>query len=146
MAITHKYTLMCDEMRREDNGKFLLIGVYADVMLSGTFPFTLPGLTFFVKLESDRPGSWSIRMRLEHLDTGEKMLEAMGAINFQRPGAGFNPIRTPPLQFKAPGVYHFVLDVEGQADPILYEFSVGLNIPQGQGPSPGSGNNPWVGR
>ena len=30
MAITHKFTLMCDDVRREDNGKLLLIGVYQD--------------------------------------------------------------------------------------------------------------------
>jgi hypothetical protein len=129
MPITHKYTLMCDEMRREDNGKLLLIGVYQDVILASQFPFALPGITFYMKIESDRPGSWSVRMRLEHLDSGEKMLEALGAITFQRPGPGINPIRLPPIQFKAPGVYHFVLEVEGQPDPILYEFSVGLHIP-----------------
>jgi hypothetical protein len=129
MAITHKYTIMCDEMRREDNGKLLLIGVYQEAMLSPQFPFALPGLTFFMKLDSDRPGSWSIRMRLEHLDSGEKIIEALGALTFQRPGPGINPVHLPPLQFKAPGVYHFVLEIEGQKDPILYEFSVGL---QGQ--------------
>src|SRR6266700_1066952 len=82
MAITQKYTLMCDDMRREDNEKFLLIGVFADAMLSPTFPFTIPSLTFFMKLESDRPGSWSVRMKLEHLDSGQRLLEAMGALSF----------------------------------------------------------------
>jgi hypothetical protein len=142
MAIAYKYTIMCDEMRREDNGKFLLIGVYADAILSGSFPFTLPGLTFLMKLESDRPGSWSVRIRLESLDSGEKLLEALGAITFQRPGSGFNPIRTPPIQFKAPGAYHLVIEVEGQAEPILYGFQIGLNIPSGQPPF---GNAPRAG-
>jgi len=146
MAITQKYTIMCDEMRREDNGKFLLIGVYSDTMLSPTFPFRLPGLTFFMKMDSDRPGSWSIRMRLEHLDTGQRLLEAIGALNFQRPGSGFNPIKLPPLQFNAPGVYHFVLEVEGQTEPILYEFTVGLQIPQGQGQQPQAGGMPGMSR
>ena len=86
MAITHKYTVMCDEIRREDSGKFFLIGVYSDAMLSISFPFTIPGLTFFMKLESDRTGAWSVRMQLQHLDSGEKLVEALGAISFLRPG------------------------------------------------------------
>jgi len=144
MAIIHKYTIMCDQLRREDNGKFLLIGVYSDAMLSSTFPFTLQGLTFFMKLESDRPGSWSVRMRLEHLDSGHKMLEALGAITFQRTGSAFNPVALPPIQFNVPGVYHFVMEIEGQNEPILYEFSVGLHTPQAQGPT--TAPNPGMGR
>src|SRR5437016_2130339 len=98
MAISQKSTIMCDEIRREDNGKLLLIGVYQDAMLSSQFPFVLPGLTFLMKLESDRPGSWSLRMRLQHLDSGEKLVEALGAITFQRPGPGMNPVKLPPIQ------------------------------------------------
>lgn len=130
MAISHKYTLMCDEVRREDNGKLLLIGLYFDAILLSQIPAPLPGLTFLVKTESDRPGMWSMKMRLEHLDSGERLVQAMGNINFQRPGPALNPIRIPPIQFKAPGVYHFVMEIEGQAEPILYEFSVGLQISQ----------------
>ncbi len=130
MAITHKFTIMCDEVRQENNGKLLLIGVYQDAMLVSQFPVVLPGLTFMMKLESDRPGMWTARMRLQHLDTGEKLLEALGAINFQRPGIAINPVRLPIFQLKAPGVYHFVMEVEGQTEPILYEFTVGLQITQ----------------
>ena len=126
MAITHKYTLMCDEIRQENNGKLIFIGFYHDSMRSNTFPFRLPGLTFFMKLESDRPGQWSFKMRLQHLETGEKLVDAMGALEFKRPGPGFNPMRLPPLQFTAPGTYHFVIEIEGQPEPILYEFIVGL--------------------
>ena len=28
MAVTHNYTLVCDEVRREDNGKLLVLGLY----------------------------------------------------------------------------------------------------------------------
>jgi len=129
MAISLKYAIMCDEVRREDNGKLLILGVYNDVMISPAFPFNLPGLTFFMKLDCDRPGSWSVRMRLEHLESGEKLFEALGALEFQKPGPGLNPIRLPPIQFRSPGVYNFVMEPEGQ-QPILYEFTVAMNLRQ----------------
>lgn len=69
-------------------------------------------------------------MKLQHLDSGEKLVEALGAVNFQRPGIGINPVKLPPIQFKAPGVYHFVMEIEGQSEPLLYEFTVGLQLPQ----------------
>jgi len=122
---------MCDDIRREDNGKLLLIGVYGQSIAVPQFPATLPSLVFFQGLESDRPGSWTVRMRLQHLDTGQKVMEGMGMINFRQPGAGANPIRLPGVQFQNPGTYHFVLDIEGQPDPIMYEFSVVLRIQQG---------------
>jgi len=40
---------LCDEIRREDNGKFLFIGVYTGHVLVPRLPFDLPTLTFFTK-------------------------------------------------------------------------------------------------
>ena len=70
-------------------------------------------------------------MRLEHLDTGQRIMEAMGAITFPKPGIGINPVRLPGVQFQASGVYHFVMEVEGQTEPIMHEFSVALNLQPG---------------
>jgi hypothetical protein len=32
--LTHRHTLICDDVRREDNGKMLLIGVYGPVLVT----------------------------------------------------------------------------------------------------------------
>ena len=40
---------LCDEIRREDNGKFLFTGVYTGHVLVPRLPFDLPTLTFFTK-------------------------------------------------------------------------------------------------
>jgi hypothetical protein len=131
MAISHKYTLMCDDVRREDNGKLLLIGVYQDTILVPQFP-TMMGLTFFASLESDRPGTWSMRMRVERMETGNRLVEGMGAITFPRPGIGANPVKIPNIQFQESGSYQFVMEIE-QHPPIIYTFTVGLNIQQAPG-------------
>ena len=39
MALEHKYTVMCDEVRVENNGKFLIIGMYAGHMTVPQLPF-----------------------------------------------------------------------------------------------------------
>lgn len=132
MPITHKFTLVCDDVRREDNGKLLILGVYNQIILVPQFPVVLPMLTFLHYLDSDRPGTWSVRMRLEHLETGQRLLDAMGIIGFQQPGGGTHPVRIAPAQFQVPGVYNFVLEVEGQANnPFTTEFTVSLP-PMGQ--------------
>jgi hypothetical protein len=119
---------MCDQIRREDNGKWLLIGVYEDNMGVPQLPAQLTGLTFFMRMESDRLGAWNARVRLEHLETGQRIFEGLAMINFQRPGAGSVAVQTPPFQLQAVGVYNFVMEVQGQEhDPFIHPFSVVLN-------------------
>lgn len=139
MPIQHRYTLMCDDVRQEINGKFLLIGVYTPNISVPQLPFLMPTLTFFQTLESDRPGAWGVRLRLQHLETGHNVAEGMGQINFQRPGSGINPIRLQNVMFNAAGTYNFVLEINGQGEPIIVPFDVVLappGMPGGPIPNP----------
>jgi hypothetical protein len=121
--ITHNYTVMCDEVRREDNGKFILLGVYSDAILFNSFPTSLTGLAFYVKLHSDAPGIYGMKMRLEKLEGGEPIHRGEGAIEILAPGAVFIPIRMPAITFTQPGSFSFVIEME-EAEPILYSFTV----------------------
>jgi hypothetical protein len=133
MAIKHKFTLMCDEVRREDNGKLLIMGLYMDSIGLPQIPYALPSLTFFQILESDRPGTWGMKFKIEHLESGSRLLEGGGQMAFPRPGLGVNNLRFGNLLLTNPGIYNFVLEIEGQqADPIIVPFSVILNLPQTQ--------------
>lgn len=125
MAIKHKYTLMCDEVRQEMNGKFMLIGLYTPNISLAQLPAMLPALTFFVCLESDRPENLQFRMRLANLETGQKVAEGMGAIGFQRPGFGISILRMPNVMFQATGTYTFEFTIEGE-QPITTTFDVEL--------------------
>jgi hypothetical protein len=51
MSTTHKFVslIICDDCRREDNGKEILIGTYAGSMLVNAVPLTLP--TFALRIE-----------------------------------------------------------------------------------------------
>ena len=41
--------MICDDIRKEDNGKLIFIGVYFDNILVPNIPFLLPQLIFFSK-------------------------------------------------------------------------------------------------
>jgi hypothetical protein len=137
MAITHKYTLVCDDVRQENNGKFIVVGLYTGIMAVPQLPATLPFLTFFMFVEADRPGNFPFRMRLENMETGQRLVEGMGNMNVQKPGIGASPIRIGPLQFTNFGTYNFVVTIDGQ-EPIVTSFEVmfppsqPLQIRQGQ--------------
>jgi hypothetical protein len=130
MAITHKYTLVCDDVRQEINGKFIVIGLYTPNMAVSQIPFVLPFLTFFMFINADRPGTSQMRMRLERLDTGQRLIEGMGMINVQAAGPGASPIRIGPIQLQAAGTYNFIVEIEGEREPIITPFEVTIGPPQ----------------
>lgn len=131
MAINHKYTLICDDVRQESNGKFIVIGLYTANMTVPQVPFVLPSITFFMFMHSDRPGNFPFRMRLETMENGQRLVEGMGMMGVQRPGPGACPIRIGPLQIQAPGTYNLVVTFDGEPEPIVTIFEVVI-APQGQ--------------
>jgi len=137
MAITHKYTLMCDEVRQEVSGKFIVIGLYTPGITVPQFPIVLPVLTFFICLESDRPEQLQFSTRLVNLETGQLLVQGMGAIAFQRPGIGLSILPQNNVMFQAAGAYTFELAIQNHP-PITSNFDVVLatpQLPQGQLPS-----------
>ncbi|HEY6337602.1 MAG TPA: hypothetical protein VIW68_03835 [Candidatus Sulfotelmatobacter sp.] len=124
MAVSAKYVLMCDEIRQENNGKFILIGLYTPDMSVPQIPFGIPSLTFFVGLESDRVGNFQSRFALQHLDSGQNIVEGMGAFGFPKPGFGSMPVQIRNFAIPNAGTYVFSLSIEGQKDPITHSFNV----------------------
>ena len=127
--IKEKYTIICDEVRQENNGKFIILGVYMGTITIPQIPFVLPSLTFFQLLESDRVGMFNVRMKLQHLETGKNLVEGMGGINIVRPGQAINALRLPNVPLIAAGTY-FVIEIEHERNPIIVPFDVMLVIPQ----------------
>lgn len=129
MPITQKHAIVCDDVRQEIGGKWILIGVYTPDMTVPQIPFVLPTLSFFVWLESDRPGSFPFRMRLAPLESGTPIAEGIGMMQFARPGIGISVIRLGGIRLSTPGAHVFSIRFDGQADELLTQFSVILNVP-----------------
>jgi hypothetical protein len=129
--VTNKFTLICDDVRREDNGKLIIIGIYTGVVLVPQLPLVMPaGLTFFQGWESDRPGPVDLKIKLQHLETGRVLIEARGGMNLPGVGLMHAPLRLGPLQFQAFGAYTLSMEIEGQKEPVTVDFSVQLHVPQ----------------
>lgn len=130
MPITHKYTITCDQVRKEDNGKYMLLGVYTPDILVPQLPFSLPLLTFFMCLEADGPGKHDIKFQLSHLETGKSIASGGGEINFAEPGLAYFPIAFGTIHLEAVGVYTFSMKSSDQENPLITEFSVTLRLPR----------------
>jgi hypothetical protein len=140
MPMTHLYTIMCDDVRQENNGKFILIGMYSGGMTVPMIPISPPVLTFYVAVEIDRPGDYPFRMKLIHLETGKSIVDGSGQMQAQRPGRGQLIIPFRNLEFQAMGSYTFSIQMSDSNEPlVVYQFDVILRIPQRpqQQPRPG---------
>jgi hypothetical protein len=134
MAINQKYTIMCDDVRQENNGKFLIVGMYVGGITVPQLPFTLPSLTFFSWLEIDRLASYTLRAKVENTETGRTLAQAIIMIDIRTPPTMPAPALVMPrfgnVQFDRAGAYSFSLTVDGQVEPtVLMPFDVVLVIP-----------------
>lgn len=129
MPITQRHSIVCDDVRQENNGKWIIVGMYTPDLMVPQIPLVLPSLCFFGWLESDRPGNFSFRMKLEHLESGASLFEGMGAMQFAKPGIGISTIRAGGVQVSSPGVYVFSLQFDGQSERLLTQFSIILGVP-----------------
>lgn len=122
MAVKHRYTLICDEVRQEINGKYLVIGLYTGPLMVPQIPIPL-NLTFAHFFETDRPGRLSLKFWVERLDTGRRLVEGQGQGVVAGQGFGLAPIRVP-IQIDGEGAHNFVLQMEGESETILTPFMV----------------------
>ena len=127
MALTYKYTLLCDEIRQEINGKYIVLGLYTpDIVIPGV-PFVLPSLSFFCVLESDEAGEFDFAVQLS---TGANRLAAAGGrVNLLNPGSAALPLRFGPLQIQTGGPYVFTFESPQLDQPIEHRFQVIVRPP-----------------
>lgn len=131
MPITQRFSVMCDELRQENNGKFLIFGMYTPDMSVPQLPFLVPVLTFVNWLQVDRPGNWQFNARLVHLESGAVLAQAMGGFQILavNPGSpGLLPIRLQNVQFSQAGAYTLSLQIQNEQE-IQHHFQIILAAP-----------------
>ena len=80
---THDYTarvIFCDDIRREDNGKLILIGVYSESLIPGRLPTSIP-LAMWVEINGLPAGKHSFLMKAKY--PAGKSFEIKGEIDVQ---------------------------------------------------------------
>jgi hypothetical protein len=84
MAVTKidiEFAFICDEVRREDSGKLLIIGVYTYDILVINFPVSLV-LTVVVSFNIDAPIETDFELKVSH--NGKVMGGGKGHFNLQK--------------------------------------------------------------
>lgn len=124
MSLMHKYTLLCDDVRVENTGKLIVLGLYTPDIGVPQIPFILPSLVFLQALESDRPGQYSFKCSLQHLETGKMLAQGMGLIQFPRPGLAINLIKFANIVFQNDGTYSLITRYDDSGEPFTTSFAV----------------------
>ena len=132
MSTTAKYVLVCDEVRKEDNGKLIIIGLYTPDIAVPQIPFTFPALTFVIALEADRPAEHQLQVTLGPLESGRPLAQAMGMMQIRQPGMGTSILRFGNLRIEQVGGYSFSVRLDSNSEPfIVHNFNVILRPSQG---------------
>ena len=133
MPITHLYTLVCDDVRVENNGKLIVIGLYTPNVLVPQLPFAFSTFTFLQAFQSDRAGQFTFRAHLQHVESGQHLAQALGTISVVQPGMGVGVVRFGNIRFDRVGSYHYIFTFDGEPEPFLTSFDVVLQVMQQPG-------------
>lgn len=95
-----KYGIVCDDIRQELNGKFIIIGVYGTDIGLPVFPATIP-LRFLIAIEGADAASFHFETKL--VDTGEEILASVaGEVFFPKKGLALVPLPPVVITLKEP--------------------------------------------
>lgn len=116
--------VLCDDIRFENNGKLLLIGVYSDVVQVFKLPLQLRSLGLAVRARAMSRGRIAFTVTASD-PQGNNLLEANGEMNYEgEPGRTiWLPIVMGPTLLTTEGTYG-VRIVLGDATPIHETFVV----------------------
>ena len=70
MKITLRYILISDDVRTENNGKLMLIGLYGDEILVPRLPLAIP-LAFTAGIVLEGEGAFDLSGKLRHPDSAK---------------------------------------------------------------------------
>ena len=94
-----EFALICDDVRREDSGKLMVIGLYAANMSFKTFP---ANTKFAILLGINSPTTDTFTFVVKLAKDGSTVLEGSGDVSFERPGLGLLPVGKINVQFMEP--------------------------------------------
>jgi Family of unknown function (DUF6941) len=80
-----RFGIFCDQVRREDNGKLLMIGVYGHNIGVQKFPVQM-GLSLVICLQSHSPAD-NLPMQVKVTFNGKEIFDGRGTLNVQKAGS-----------------------------------------------------------
>lgn len=113
MSIKVETALLCDDIRQEVSGKYILIGFYSGDVLVKRMPIEIP-MAFLIMLSHPAtPATYSLEVRLDL--PGLKRSEIMRTeISNETQALSALELRVPNIQFKEPGRFRLLFREQGQ--------------------------------
>ena len=111
---TVRSAIVCDDIRREQNGKDILIGVYGGVIVvHDGFPASLPQFALHLEIEISKLFYETSILRIVSPE-GRDIVKIAGALNFRRTDEpAILSVVFGPVQFPMPGEYRIHLGLDG---------------------------------
>src|SRR5206468_3343767 len=81
-AVGFEALVLCDDVRFENNGKLLLIGVYSDVIQVVNLPLQMRSIGLAIKAKVDATGKFAFSVSVSD-PQGNKLLDANGELNYE---------------------------------------------------------------
>ena len=123
-SVLYEALVLCDDIRFENNGKLLLIGVYSDMVQVFKLPLQLRSLGLAVRAKAMAQGRIAFSVTATD-PQGNNLLEANGEMNYEgEPGRTiWLPIVMGPTLLTTEGQYGIRIAL-GDASPIHESFIV----------------------
>ncbi len=119
------YFLLCDDIRKEANGKEILIGVYHDVLICPSFPAQLMQLHFRISLRLERTDFKLVNIIIRGPDEKD-LLSTSGPIPQQRTEyQTIFDIGVVGVTFPSTGAYSVLLGLDRKPE-VVAKFSLRL--------------------
>ena len=129
MPFTLTATLVCDDVRVENNGKLLLLGVYTPNIVLPGIPAQLPTLALFHLWRADTAGQYPLQLRLRHPATGRDLVQWVLNFNVTAPGEGVGISKFSNVLFEQAGSYELVAQQDTDRPLTVHSFAVLVQLP-----------------
>jgi hypothetical protein len=122
MASKAKFTslLVCDDCRKEDNGKDIAIGIYTGSLLFVSFPAMVPYMAFRFEVIPVQKEYGNIQVVLQKED-GKEILRIQGGAVFSsinEPGSFF--FKVGPVAFENEGTFKVLLGMDEDPEEVAH--------------------------
>jgi len=126
-----RFTILCDDVRREDNGKAIIIGAYLPDVVIPSIPYNFRHMVFLQLCDWEEVGLFSLRGSLNCISQSGITQVATGllVVNIVRRGTGVHGFAFTNLKIDKTGDYIFQTSFEGHQDKpfVDYKFQVSLS-------------------
>lgn len=122
-VITFKHALLCDDVRREDNGKLILIGLYGGNIQVASLPTTLL-LALVCECITNSEGPKQNEVHIEFRLDGKVSTKGSIGVTIDGSGTSFLAFPKAPIHLANPGKLEIFITLPGQEQLLAWSGEI----------------------